>query len=132
MNTSRPHMRPVCHREIDIGAPEFRLDLFPSLALLSRRFLGAGRAGEPIRGGTIGLNRFNTRLLRLAEDFVKRIFSRVRPRADSRSPARYGFSHVPDFAARKMASMTFILPKASSSGTGTSRSSRMAREKASP
>jgi len=43
-----------------------------------------------------------------------------------------GFSHRPDSPARNTASITAIFPIASSSGTGTSLPSRIARENASP
>src|SRR5579885_1217567 len=45
---------------------------------------------------------------------------------------RHGRSQAPDSADRKIASITRIFPIASSIGTGTSISSRMARENASP
>src|SRR6266481_6005640 len=44
----------------------------------------------------------------------------------------YGFSHLPDSPARKTASITAMFAIASSSGTGTSIPSRIARENASP
>src|SRR5258708_7173041 len=48
------------------------------------------------------------------------------------SAAVHGLSHLPLLADRNIASITLILPNASSRGTGTCVSSRMVRENASP
>ena len=50
----------------------------------------------------------------------------------NRRRTTHGVSHFLLFAERKIASMTFMLPRASSSATETSVFSRMARENASP
>ncbi len=55
-----------------------------------------------------------------------------KPRRSDTTNHRQGRSHFPLAADRKMASITFIFPSASSSGTGTSVFSRIARENASP